>query len=104
MEARMTAEFNSDRLRQVRRGFVDIQEGQVHYRTCGSESGPPLVMIHGSPGSSYSLVPQARRLAARRWIILPDTLGNGDSSPPTKAQPEIADYANAHLRALQTLG
>ena len=27
----------------VRRGFVDIAEGQMHYRTCGPDNGPVLV-------------------------------------------------------------
>ena len=29
----------------VRRGFVDIPEGQIHYRTAGSGSGVPLVLL-----------------------------------------------------------
>ena len=31
----------------VRRGFVDIPEGQIHYRTAGSGSGVPLVLLSG---------------------------------------------------------
>lgn len=89
---------------QIRRGFVDIAEGQLHYRTCGDASLPPLVMVHGSPGSSYSLVPLMRHLAAERRIIAIDTPGNGDSTPSPEAEPEIGDLADAHRRAIGALG
>jgi pimeloyl-ACP methyl ester carboxylesterase len=87
----------------VRRGFVDIAEGQVHYRAAG-EGGLPLVMLHASPGSSLMLVPLIRELAKQRRVIAPDTLGNGDSAAPPSASAAIADFADAHLRALAALG
>ena len=40
----------------IRRGFADIDEGQVHYRTAGN-GDPPLVMFHMSPTSSQHLDP-----------------------------------------------
>jgi pimeloyl-ACP methyl ester carboxylesterase len=90
----------------IRRGFVDITEGQVHYRTAGrpSPGALPLVMLHASPGSSKMLEPLIARLAADRQVIAPDTLGNGDSSPPSRSDPDIAYFADAHLRALDALG
>jgi pimeloyl-ACP methyl ester carboxylesterase len=88
----------------VRRGFVDIEEGQVHYRSCGNRGNPPLVMLHYSPGSSYSLMPLALAFAEKRWVIALDSLGNGDSSPPARKDPKIPYYANAHWRALKKLG
>lgn len=89
---------------EIRRGFVDLAEGQAHYRTCGDHNLPPLVMFHGSPGSSYSLVPLMRHLAAGRRVVAIDTLGNGDSSPTAMTEPEIADLADAHWRAIAGLG
>jgi pimeloyl-ACP methyl ester carboxylesterase len=35
---------------EVTRHFVEVDGRRVHYRTCGS--GPPLVLLHGSPGDS----------------------------------------------------
>jgi pimeloyl-ACP methyl ester carboxylesterase len=90
-------------MHDVRRGFVDVAQGQMHYRTCGDPSLPTLVMFHGSPGSSYSLMPLARHLATRRRIIALDTAGNGDSTPLPQAQPEIADLADAHWQAIEAL-
>lgn len=93
-----------DRMSRVRRGFVDLPHGQMHYRTCGDPALPPLVMFHGSPGSGYSLMPLARHLAERRRVIAIDTPGNGDSAPLAIEAPEIADLAQAHWRAIEALG
>jgi pimeloyl-ACP methyl ester carboxylesterase len=89
---------------EIKRGFVDIAEGQAHYRTCGDANARVLVMFHGSPGSSFSLTPLMRHLGSGRRVIALDTLGNGDSSPHAKDTPEIRDLADAHMRAIDALG
>ena len=90
----------------VRRGFVEIVEGQVHYREAGTPvpGRAPLVLLHASPGSAKALEPLLRALGAHRHVIAPDTLGNGDSPPPARGQREIAYFADAHRRALEALG
>lgn len=88
----------------IRRGFVDIAEGQVHYRRSGDAAGTPLVMLHASPGSSKMLEPVMSVLARERMVLAFDTLGNGDSSPPRQPVPTIFDFADATLRALDGLG
>lgn len=88
----------------VSRGFASITEGQVHYRMAGSgNDGIPLVMIHPSPTSSWILQPIMGRFGRKRRVIAPDTLGNGDSCRPAPEQPDIAYFADAHLRALDAL-
>lgn len=91
---------------RVRRGFVDVTEGQVHYRHAGVSRGdrPPLVMLHASPSSSLLLEPLMRGLASGRRVIATDTLGNGDSSPPFVSAVTIPYLADVHLRALDALG
>jgi pimeloyl-ACP methyl ester carboxylesterase len=89
---------------QILRGFVSIQEGQVHYRSGGSGAARPLWMVHASPASSVTLVPLMRELARSRRVVAPDTLGNGDSAPPAPAAPDIAYYADASLRVMDALG
>ncbi|MCO5090586.1 alpha/beta hydrolase [Bosea sp. (in: a-proteobacteria)] len=86
----------------MQRSFVDIREGQVHYRAAGAR-GRPLVMIHNSPGSSRSLVPLLAALARNRRVIAVDTLGNGDSAAPAPLRPNIAYFADAHIRTLDAL-
>ena len=88
---------------RIRRGFVDIEEGQVHYHEAGTGERP-FVMIHGSPISARTVRPFILRLAPSRRVIAPDTLGNGHSSPPAPAQPDIPYFADAHVRALDGLG
>lgn len=91
---------------KVRRGFVDVAEGQVHYREAGTPAAgrAPLVLLHASPGSAKALEPLLRALGAHRHVIAPDTLGNGDSSAPAEGQTEVAYFADAHRRALEALG
>lgn len=88
---------------KITRGFVDVSHGQVHYRRAGA-SGPPLVMLHASPGSSRQLEPLMAAFARTRRVWAPDTLGNGDSSPPREAQPTIETLAAGAIEALDGLG
>ena len=87
----------------IRRGFADISHGQIHYRHAGGD-GPPLVMLHASPGSSRQLEPLMTAFAPTRRVIAPDTLGNGDSAPPREARPTIDSLAAGALEALDALG
>jgi pimeloyl-ACP methyl ester carboxylesterase len=66
----------------------------------------PLVLLHASPGSSRGLEALMAGIAATdgRALIAPDTLGNGDSAPPSADDPDIAYYAGATLRVLDALG
>lgn len=87
----------------IRRGFIDVADGQVHFRTAGA-GGVPLVMFHASPGSAKQLEALMMPLAASRTVIALDTRGNGDSTPLAKAQPTIFDFATAALEAIDAHG
>ena len=90
----------------IRRGFVDIPAGQIHYRCAAptdDKHKPALAMIHQSPGSSRQLEGLMRALAPRRSLIAPDTLGNGDFSPSTVAEPDIPLLAEAAWSAIDRL-
>ena len=91
---------------RVRRGFVEIAEGQVHYREAGWQytAHPPLVMFHASPASALTLEPLLHVLGRERHVIALDTLGNGDSAAPANDQVDLAYFADAHMRALDALG
>jgi pimeloyl-ACP methyl ester carboxylesterase len=88
----------------VRRGFVDIDDGQIHFRTAGVGSRRPLVMIHASPASSKALEPLLRAMAGDRRVVAPDTLGNGDSVGTIPDGAEIPFFAAAALEALTRMG
>lgn len=90
---------------QIERGFVTIREGQVHFRrTVPRQDGRIVWMVHASPASSLNLVPLMRALGDQRSCVAPDTLGNGDSAPPSVPAPDIAWYAESSLRVMDALG
>jgi pimeloyl-ACP methyl ester carboxylesterase len=90
----------------VRRGFVDVREGQIHYRTAGAAlpGRLPLIMLHAQPGSSRGLEPIMRQMARERQVFGFDTLGSGDSSAPLMDTPDIAYLAEGVLQAMNGLG
>lgn len=60
--------------------------------------GPPLLLIHGSPGSRRVLLPLAELLAEGSRVIVPDLPGFGASTP------QVADYSiRAHADYLRQL-
>jgi len=87
----------------IRRGFVDVTGGQIHYREAGLRTAPAVVLVHASPGSAGGLEPLMRALAKARWVIAPDTMGNGDSAGAMPAQPEIPFFADRLREALEAL-
>jgi pimeloyl-ACP methyl ester carboxylesterase len=90
---------------QIERGFVTIREGQVHFRrTVQRQDGRIIWMVHASPASSLNLVPLMRALGDHRSCVAPDTLGNGDSAPPSMPAPDIAWYAESSLRVMDAMG
>ena len=87
---------------RLRRGFVDVSFGQMHYRYAGE--GPNLLLFHASPGSSRQLEPLINALAGNFTVLAPDTPGNGDSTPLPLADPSIKDYAQAMLEFMDAAG
>jgi haloalkane dehalogenase len=56
--------------------------GGLAYRTAGPSDGPPVLLVHGYPESSYMWRAVLEPLAAAGWRALaPDLPGYGDSEP-----------------------
>jgi pimeloyl-ACP methyl ester carboxylesterase len=87
---------------KVKRSFVDVPFGQIHYRYAGK--GRPLVLLHSSPGSSRQLLPLIADMMDEHYILAPDTPGFGDSTPLPLEAPLIEDYARAILSFVDALG
>lgn len=70
-----------------------LPELKLHYQTIGAPSGIPVLVLHGSSGSSQSMLgknfagelfgPGQPLDAARYFLILPDSIGGGRSSKPS---------------------
>jgi pimeloyl-ACP methyl ester carboxylesterase len=91
---------------EIRRGFIDVGAGQIHYRRAGAArpGRRALVMLHSNPVSSRSLESLMTRLAMDRLVVAPDTPGLGDSTPLPMAAPEIPDFARPVAAAIDGLG
>lgn len=71
--------------------YVDIPEGQMHYRRAGD--GPPVILLHSSPLSSQAMEPWIRVLAETMTVFAVDTPGYGQSDPLAVPDPDIDEYA-----------
>ena len=70
-----------------------MPELRLHYTTIGEPTGQPVLVLHGSGGSAASLLtptfagelfgPGQPLDAAKYYIIIPDSLGHGQSSKPS---------------------
>lgn len=88
---------------RIRKGYVSVPTGQLHFRYAGS--GAPVVLLHDSPRSSVLHEPLLRALAPRALAIALDTPGYGRSTAlVTEAPPTMADFADALADALTALG
>ncbi len=87
----------------IRKGFVNVGGGQVHYRAAGS--GPPIIFLHDSPRSSVLHVPQLKEFSDRFTCIAIDTPGYGNSTPLSLGrQLEIPDFGSALADTIGAFG
>ncbi|MFT4042350.1 MAG: alpha/beta hydrolase [Gordonia sp. (in: high G+C Gram-positive bacteria)] len=91
----------------MRRGYVDVSRGQLHYRERGTGS-TTVVLLHqtASSGAMYEAFVEecvaANGESAYRFIAF-DTPGFGHSFRPAEHY-DIGDFANDFIEALDALG
>jgi len=85
----------------VRRSFVAIEGGHIHYAEAGA--GNPVLLLHQTPRSWDEYRDVLPLLGARCRAIAMDTIGFGDSSKPG-GPGTVEGYAEAVLRFLDALG
>ncbi|MFC1929985.1 alpha/beta fold hydrolase [Chloroflexota bacterium] len=85
----------------IKRAYIDIPEGQIHYQIGGS--GEPLLLLHQGMFSSDEFEKVMPLLAEDYLVIARDMLGYGisDLNPPDFT---MEDYARADMHFLQALG
>jgi pimeloyl-ACP methyl ester carboxylesterase len=90
----------------IRRGFIDVSDGQMHYRHArpigARADSAPLIVLHPSPGSSLMMTPFIRAMAEYLPVYAFDTRGNGDSDP-LPGKPTIPDFAAATWETIDAL-
>jgi len=88
----------------LKKAYIDIGEGQLHYRYCGvDKSKPPLVMLHQTASSSQMFERVMENLFNEFKLIAPDTPGFGQSFPPAQ-HPTVNYYSQTMFEALDGLG
>jgi homoserine O-acetyltransferase len=91
-----------------------MPELKIHYMTLGAPTGEPVLVLHGSAGSSQSMLTKgfAGELfgagqpldTAKYLLIIPDSIGSGKSSRPSDGlrtrfpQYDYADMVQAQYR------
>jgi len=70
-----------------------LSELKLHYTTIGEPTGQPVLVLHGSGGSAAAMLtptfagelfgPGQPLNAAKYYIIIPDSIGHGQSSKPS---------------------
>ena len=92
----------------IKRGFVDLPHGQMHYRYAGEgglgAENLPLLVIHASPGSSRQQVGLIADFATEMLVLAPDTPGNGDSEALGPEELTVPDMAAAYLAFMDAKG
>jgi proline iminopeptidase len=73
-------------------GYVDTGDAIIYYVTIGS--GPPLMILHGGPGSTHDyFLPYLLPLAKHRQLVLIDERGSGRSQ-------SLSDHTKYNLDAM----
>jgi pimeloyl-ACP methyl ester carboxylesterase len=86
----------------VTRHFIAAGGRRVHYRAAGA--GPPVVMLHGSPGDSEMLEHEIAAAAAHFSVFALDTPGFGFSEALPGETLTVRDLAAATADAMRALG
>jgi pimeloyl-ACP methyl ester carboxylesterase len=87
---------------QIKRAFLDTEDGQIHYRIGGE--GKPLLLLHMNPRSSDEFRELMLLFTQQgRQAIAMDLMGFGDSDKPPRLY-SVADYAKTAIALLDELG
>ncbi len=85
----------------IKKAYLDLPEGQVHYRAVAGD-GPPLILLHRTAASSAMYDKLLLALAGRHAVYALDTPGFGASFDPS-GRPAMTDYATWAASAAEAL-
>lgn len=90
-------------MNRIRKGYVDTQDGQAHYRQAGHNAAPRLLLLHQTASSSVMFEAIMERLSDDFFMFAPDTPGYGGTFfPPSMATIEY--YGQIMHQALAAFG
>src|SRR5262249_44671298 len=89
----------------LQKHWLDLTDVGVSTRVLDAGAGPPVLLLHGNPGTAAAGRGVVARLAGRHRCIAPDFPGYGRSPEPpasfTYALGDQARFVDAVLRALR---
>jgi pimeloyl-ACP methyl ester carboxylesterase len=87
----------------IRKAYVDLTDGQMHYRySVAPKGGLPLVFLHQTASSSAMYQAVMEKLDGLVTMYAFDTPGFGGSFRPPK-KPDVAYYVGAIIEAMKAL-
>ncbi|UAY51462.1 proline iminopeptidase-family hydrolase [Ferruginibacter albus] len=60
-------------------GYINVKGGKVWYNIVGQGKKPPILLLHGGPGSNSNYLSPFTALSKDRSVIFLDQLGSGNS-------------------------
>ena len=87
--------------------YLDIGGNSIFVVDVGPSAGtdaPPIVILHGFPGSSYDWCRVVPLLAARRRVVAFDLLGYGLSAKPRDALYSLFEFSDLTEAVLSAVG
>ena len=84
----------------MKKAYVNLPEGQVHYLTAGE--GPALLLFHQAPMSSEEWLEVIPALSEHFTVFAPGMMGHGQSDDPGHEY-EMEDFAATTLRFMDAL-
>ena len=88
---------------RVQSSYVDVNGQRLHYKQW-SDSGPPLIFLHGVTGSCSAWDDIAPQFAAEYRVMAFDFRGHGLSSKPDRGYtwaghyaPDLVEFVDTHI-------
>ena len=85
--------------------MLPVTGGKIWYKVSGTETGTPVILVHGGPVMSIFYLKSVKGLGVDRRAVRYDQLGAGKSDRTTDAMlmviPRYVDELNSLRRALK---
>lgn len=92
--------FRTTANHQLKRGYVDTSDGQIHFGTAGE--GPALLLIHQSSSSMEEYAALIPYLVDKYQLIIFDLPGHGMSCDPSN-EPGVEEFTDVALTIINHL-
>jgi len=93
----------NDKNNLIKKAYLALSVGQIHYRTNDCDDGIPLILLHRTPSSSIMYEPMMKEMINDRPLYAFDTPGFGSSFDP-QGSPSMRDYCDWICESIDKLG